>query len=139
MANLGKFKLIYPCADAEKMENYEKLQHASLENWEDFTTGRRRKHVVNTSNAAAGKTPLEGKEAVDTLDANGKPIWKASGTVVNYMPAWERNFQRSLQQKQARLNSLQQQSSAENPTAGVLSARQQDSTSARAVLGPPFK
>ena len=92
-ANLGKFKMIFPCEDKEKMTQYEELLQASHECWEDFTTGRRRKPNA-AANAAqgSGARPVEGKEAVDTIDANGKPIWKGSGTVVNYVPAWERNF-----------------------------------------------
>ena len=43
-ANLGKFKLIYPSEDADQMANYDKLLEASTENWEDFTTGKRRKN-----------------------------------------------------------------------------------------------
>lgn len=43
-SNLGKYKLIYPCEDQELMATYEKLLQASAENWEDFTTGKRRKN-----------------------------------------------------------------------------------------------
>ncbi len=49
---------------------------------------------MNSTNARA---TFEQQNGVTALDANGKPIWKGSGNVVNYMPAWERNFQKSLQ------------------------------------------
>lgn len=58
-ANLGKFKLIYPCEDSDQMETYDKLLQASYENWEDVTTGRRRKNpatnqtIVNNRGSAA--------------------------------------------------------------------------------------
>ena len=88
------------------MENYQELLTASQENWEDFTTGKRRKPQGGPdgpiqNNKFSGDPKDIG--AQQTLDANGKVIWKGSGTVVNYMPAWERKFQKSLQQKQARL------------------------------------
>ena len=49
-ANLGKFKMIYPCEDQEKMAQYEELLQGSHECWEEFTTGRKRK----PAQAAAG-------------------------------------------------------------------------------------
>ena len=36
-------------------------------------------------------------------DSNGKPIWRASGVVRNYIPAWERSFKKSMLAKQERL------------------------------------
>mmetsp|Transcript_4609 Transcript_4609/g.5679 ORF Transcript_4609/g.5679 Transcript_4609/m.5679 type:complete len:122 (-) Transcript_4609:1930-2295(-) len=91
-ANLGKFKMIYPCEDQDKMAKYESLLQASHECWEDFTTGRRRRqNAINQAQNSAVR-PVEAKELADTLDASGKPIWKGSGTVVSYVPAWERNF-----------------------------------------------
>ena len=42
-ANLGKFRMIYPCESLDKMYNYDQLLQAAQENWEDFTTGKRRK------------------------------------------------------------------------------------------------
>ena len=32
----------------------------------------------------------------EALDANGKPVWRGSGSVVNYVPAWEKNFKKSV-------------------------------------------
>ena len=50
MANLGDFKLIYPTEQKEKQDKYEKLLEVSLEHWEDFTTGRRRKNNQTSTN-----------------------------------------------------------------------------------------
>lgn len=44
---------------------------------------------MNTKNFD-GTTKEE--QVPEAYDANGKPIWRGSGTVVNYMPAWERKF-----------------------------------------------
>lgn len=105
-ANLGKFKMIYPCEDEEKMANYDTLLQASHENWEDFTSGRRRKYTIPNNNVAGvqnntandgGVASSKDAGAVDSIDPNkSNPAWKGSGHVVNYVPAWERNFQRSL-------------------------------------------
>ena len=43
----------------------------------------------NNKNNADGVKEASAPEA---FDSNGKPIWRGSGTVVNYMPAWERKF-----------------------------------------------
>ena len=51
-ANLGKFRMIYPCEDEEKMANYDTLLQASHECWESFTTGRRRKYTIPHNNTA---------------------------------------------------------------------------------------
>ena len=45
-ANLGKFKLLFPCDDEERMMNYTELLEGAQECWEDFTTGRKRKATV---------------------------------------------------------------------------------------------
>ena len=50
MANLGDFKLIYPCESAERQNAYDRMLEASAENWEDFTTGRRRKINQTSTN-----------------------------------------------------------------------------------------
>ena len=50
MANLGDFRLIYPCESAERQAAYDKMLETSAENWEDFTTGRRRKHNQTSTN-----------------------------------------------------------------------------------------
>lgn len=41
--NLGKYKMIYPCESLDKMYNYGELLKTAKENWEEFTTGKRRK------------------------------------------------------------------------------------------------
>lgn len=88
------------------MYNYDQLLQASLENWEDFTTGRRRKFQSGANSSLNNRNNPDGSNnpgQPETVDSNGKPIWRGSGTVVNYVPAWERKFQKSMQQKQARL------------------------------------
>lgn len=42
LANLGNYNLIYPSSDAALTSMYDKLQRQAVENWEEFTTGRRR-------------------------------------------------------------------------------------------------
>ena len=93
-ANLGKFKLIYPCDSLDKMANYDLLLEAAQENWEDFTTGKRRKNQRGASSSMNNKHSkgTEEEQVPEAFDSNGKPIWRGSGTVVNYMPAWERKF-----------------------------------------------
>lgn len=92
------------------MAAYEEQLRAAQEDWEDFTTGKRRKFTTGTAATQQAKHTGDPKDIgaggqQDGVDANGKPVWKGSGNVVNYVPAWERNFQKSMQQKQARLNS----------------------------------
>ena len=50
MTNLGDFKLIYPCESADRQAQYDKMLEASAENWEEFTTGRRRKINQTSTN-----------------------------------------------------------------------------------------
>jgi tubulin polyglutamylase TTLL6/13 len=56
--NLGKYKMIYPTKNLERMAAYEEQINAAHEDWEDFTTGQRRKFTT------AAKTNLN----VDTKD-----------------------------------------------------------------------
>jgi len=86
--------MIYPCESLDKMFNYDQLLQAAQENWEDFTTGKRRKFQSGVNSSLNAKNSELNKDTPypETFDANGKPIWKGSGTVVNYVPAWERKF-----------------------------------------------
>ena len=97
--NLGKFRMIYPCDDAEKNANYEELIQASQENWEEFTYGKRRKFQgLPSSTNQNNKNNDNTKDAavLDAADDAEKPIWR-NGQIINYVPAWERKFQKSLQ------------------------------------------
>ena len=97
------------------MANYEELLQGAHECWQDGTQpGRRRKFqgahsTLNNKNDSTAKESASG--AAETIDPVAKHAWRGGGAVANYVPAWERKFQKSLQEKQARLNSLQQQSS----------------------------
>ena len=80
--------------------------------------------------ATVAAIPTEKEDHI--IRENFNKAWTGPGTVPNYIPAWERKFQKSMQQKQARMNSLQQQSSLDNNKASVLlSARQENPASAR--------
>jgi len=41
--NRGKFRMIYPCEDKDKMASYDELQKISQENWEIVTYGKNRR------------------------------------------------------------------------------------------------
>lgn len=102
MANLGDFKLIYPTESAEKNEEYKRFLETSHEVWEDFTTGRRRKNNHNQTSTNWNNEP--GTLTQRQLEnSEGKPIWKGSGTVKDYVPAWERSFKKSMIAKQQRM------------------------------------
>lgn len=89
------------------MQNkYERLLESSNEHWEDFTTGRKRKNNQTSTNWHDGGNDEPGgftHRQLQHLDSNGKPIWKGSGTVKNYVPAWERSFKKSMMAKQQRM------------------------------------
>ena len=68
LANLGDFKLIYPTESAQKQAEYGKFLETSMEVWEDFTTGRRRKQNQTSSNwneEPGAFTHRQMQEAVD--------------------------------------------------------------------------
>ena len=54
-ANLGKFRMIYPCENTEKMAIYDELIQASQESWEDVTYGKRRRFQGLPSSTQANK------------------------------------------------------------------------------------
>ena len=93
-ANLGKFRLIYPCEDEPgRMENYDRLLKASQECWEQFTTGKRGRKPQNSgANATMNNKESMRDMRADALGADGKPVWRGSGSVANYMPTWEKNY-----------------------------------------------
>ena len=79
----------------ERMAAYEKQIKAAQEDWEDFTTGKRRKKF-NTSEATQHRN-TEAKDIglIETTDENGKTLCRGPSNL--YVPAWERNFKKSLQ------------------------------------------
>ena len=82
------------------MEEYRKFLVTSHEVWEDFTTGRRRKNnqsATNWNNEPGAFTNRQFE------NSDGKPIWKGSGVVKDYVPAWERSFKKSMEAKQQRM------------------------------------
>ena len=96
------------------MANYEELLHGAHECWQDAAQPGRRRFLgahstLNNKNDSTAKDSASG--VAETLDPVAKHAWRGGGAVANYVPAWERKFQKSLQEKQARLHSLQQQSS----------------------------
>ena len=75
------------------MENYEKLLKGSQECWEQFTTGKRgRKPQHSGANATMNNKESMRDMRADALGADGKPVWRGSGSVANYMPTWEKNY-----------------------------------------------
>lgn len=96
--NLGKFRMIYPCEGAEKMANYEELIQASQESWEDFAYGKRRRFQGLPTNTVQNNKNESTKDvaALAAAEAVEKPVWR-NGQIINYVPAWERKFQKSLQ------------------------------------------
>lgn len=55
--------MIYPCVSLDKMFNYDQLLHAAQENWEDFTTGKRRKFQSGVNASLNAKNPDMPKDA----------------------------------------------------------------------------
>ena len=93
------------------------MLEASAENWEDFTTGRRRK-INQTSTNWNGDGDDPGaftNRGIQQVDSNGKPIWRASGVVRNYVPAWERSFKKSMIAKQQRLEQAKKDLNNQTP------------------------
>ena len=56
-AHLGKYKMIYPCDNIERMQAYAEFQQAAQEDWEDFTTGKRRRGTTIPNSTFGGRDP----------------------------------------------------------------------------------
>lgn len=75
------------------MSNYEELLRTAKEHWEEFTTGKRRRIAFQSGGPSSILNARNGESAnQEGVDMKGNPIWRGSGSVVNYVPAWERNF-----------------------------------------------
>ena len=68
LSNCGDYQLIYPPRDPDLIKKYSDLQWQAVENWQEFTTGRKRQPPNKFSAALPGA-------------AKKKPAWKAGAQI----------------------------------------------------------
>ena len=67
-ANLGKFRMIYPCEDPEKMQTYDELLKGSHEIWETITYGKNRRKITTQGPSANHKDSSNGGGGAATIN-----------------------------------------------------------------------